>query len=85
MTSARDLIDVDGRVTRWPKKAAEREQILGYLASKFQSDRTYTENEVNYILRQWHNYEDWSSLRRDLIGYSYATRDRYGLEYQFKG
>lgn len=85
MTSNRDLIDTDGRVTRWPKKAAEREQVLSYLGSKFQSDRTYTENEVNHILRQWHTYGDWSSLRRDLIGYGYATRDRHGLEYQFKG
>ncbi len=85
MTSGRDLIDAEGRVTRWPKKSTEREQVLGYLASKFQSDRTYTEIEVNDILRQWHTYEDWSSLRRDLIGYGYATRDRNGLKYQFKG
>lgn len=84
MTSNRDLIDTEGRVTRWPKKAAEREHVLSYLGGKFYNDRTYTENEVNDILRAWHTYGDWSSLRRDLIGYGYATRDRSGLEYQFK-
>lgn len=83
MSSSRDLIDSEGRVTRWPKKSAEREEVLRYLADKFQKNRSYNENEVNDILRQWHSYGDWSSLRRDLIGYGYATRDRNGLEYRF--
>lgn len=83
MSSNRDLIDTDGRVTRWPKKATERELVLSHLASKFKNDHSYNENEVNDILRQWHTYEDWSSLRRDLIGYGYATRDPSGLDYRF--
>ena len=83
MSTSRDLIDEKGQVTRWPKKAAEREEVLRYLSSKFQQDRTYDENEVNLILRKWHSYGDWSSLRRDLIGYGYASRDRNGLAYKF--
>lgn len=56
---------------------------MAYLAEKFDTDRTYTEHEVNHILKQWHTYADWSSLRRDLIGYKFASRDRNGLEYRF--
>ena len=84
MSSVRGLFDTEGKVTRWPKKAVERTEVLRYLAGKFQTDRTYTENEVNDILRAWHTYDDWPTLRRDLIGYGYASRDRQGLEYQFK-
>lgn len=83
MSSSRALIDTEGRVTRWPKKAIERDEVLHYLADKFQKERTYTENEVNEILRKWHTYNDWSSLRRDLVGYGYVTRDRSGLAYKF--
>lgn len=83
MSSDRLLIDSEGKVTRWPKKAVEREEVLRYLASKFRTDQSYNENEVNETLRQWHSYNDWSSLRRDLIGYGYASRDRSGLDYRF--
>lgn len=84
MRADSQLINADGKVTRWPKKPNEREIILTYIASKFETNTTYSESEVNEILRQWHTYNDWSSLRRELVGFGYATRDRYGLEYKFK-
>ncbi len=83
MSSERDLINSGGKVSRWPKKPTERKEVLAYLASKFISDRPYDENEVNQILKQWHTYGDWASLRRELVGFGYAVRDKNGTEYWF--
>lgn len=42
-----NLLDAEGRATRWPKKHQEKELLLEFLASKFQPDQTYSEAEVN--------------------------------------
>jgi hypothetical protein len=85
MSADQSLIDANGKVTRWPKKQIDRQMVLKYLSLKFDTNRDYTEVEVNEIIKQWHTYTDWSSLRRDLIGFGYATRDPSGLHYKFYG
>ena len=61
------LIDSDGRVTRWPRKEAERQLVLHYLRDRFEVGRTYTEREVNEILNLHHTFSDWALLRRELF------------------
>ena len=53
-----DLITEQGIITRWPKKAADRQRILAFLASFFEFDHIYREREVNDILRAHHTFED---------------------------
>jgi hypothetical protein len=62
-----ELITADGVVTRWPKKAAERQRVLLHLAQFFESGRAYPEAEVNEILRAHHAFEDWALLRREMF------------------
>lgn len=40
-------LDANGVVKVWPSKAKNRLVILEYLASKFQSGKQYSEQEVN--------------------------------------
>ncbi|QPC82419.1 DUF2087 domain-containing protein [Phototrophicus methaneseepsis] len=77
------LTDAQGRVNRWPstKDTDEQMAVRRYLASKFEPGRTYTEREVNDILNQWHTFEDWALLRRELFMYQLIARYKDGTSY----
>jgi hypothetical protein len=76
-------LDEEGRVTRWTGKRFVSDQvlILDYLASKFETGKVYTEREVNAILNQWHTFEDWALLRRELFERGYMNREKNGSAY----
>ena len=57
---------------------------LFYLASKFELGKNYTEKEVNQILNNWHTFEDWAMLRRDLYEKRFLWRETKGKEYRLK-
>ena len=78
------FLDERGRVTKLPKKAADRHTALTYLADKFSHDKTYRETEVNKILQEWHTFGDWSLLRRELYDQGFFKRRPDGSRYQRK-
>lgn len=55
--------------------------VLDYLASRFECGRVYTESEVNVLLRQWHTFDDWALLRRELFEQGYLNREKDGSRY----
>ncbi|HEU5097604.1 MAG TPA: metalloregulator ArsR/SmtB family transcription factor [Roseiflexaceae bacterium] len=75
------FLDPSGRVTMWPAKRQAQDQLLTYLASKFEHDRQYTEREVNELLNQWHTYKDHATLRRDLYDARLLDRTPDGARY----
>ena len=75
------FLDSEGRVTQWPKKLSDKLAALSYLSTKFDADRTYSESEVNSVLKTWHTFDDWALLRRDLVEQGYLSRDRDGTSY----
>ncbi len=54
-----------GKLVSIPVQRKKRQIILEKLLDEFERERTYTEKEVNEILRQYH--EDTATLRRELI------------------
>jgi|GEM_PF-1282844 len=76
--------DADGRIIHWPRRKNRKYQldILRYLLTKFELDRTYTEMETNDILRAWHTFEDWAMLRRELFVLGWMDRELDGSNYQ---
>lgn len=62
----RRIINSIGIVIRWPKKEADKDEILHYIASKFNSLKKYSEIEVNNIINQWTTYNDCALTRREL-------------------
>ena len=56
---------VNGRLKVIPVQRKKREVVLRYLAEKFAPDRTYTEQEVSFLLLNYH--EDYASLRREMV------------------
>lgn len=78
-----NLLDNQGRVTRWPTLKFPEEQmaVREYLVSKFEHEREYTEREVNDLLNRWHTFGDWALLRRELFMHELLGRMKNGSRY----
>ena len=76
------FLDDNGRLKQWPSKSKDKLLVTEYLATKFAADRSYREQEVNELLKQWHTFSDWPLLRRSLVDYGYMSRTTDGSEYQ---
>lgn len=64
---------VNGRLKTIPVQRKKREVVLRFLASKFELGRTYTEQEVSFLLLDYH--EDYASLRREMVDTGLMTRE----------
>lgn len=71
------------RLTHIPRKRAKLIVVLEWLVTFFERDRVYSEREINAILKE--RYDDYVSLRRDLVDMKYLRRDRSGSKYVFEG
>jgi hypothetical protein len=63
----------DGRLKTIPAQHKKLLAILGHVVQSFESDRRYSEPEVNAILRRFH--DDTATLRRELVGAGLMARE----------
>ena len=75
------LLDDFGLIIRWPKKPSQKKMVIEYLSSKFESNKTYSEKEVNLILEKSHSFNDVPLLRRELVGRGFLSREDDGSKY----
>ena len=68
----RDFLE-DGALREIPAYRKKRDVILRWLADQFAFGRTYTEAEVNEIIKRSH--PDFATLRRELIGGRFMRRE----------
>jgi hypothetical protein len=59
--------DEHGRLMRWPYKFSVQRLAMWGLWLRFDSGRSYTEREVNEILKAWTTYGDHVTPRRELV------------------
>lgn len=62
----------DGRLTVFPTKVKRKVAILKQLIRRFDSQRQYSEKEVNEVLGS--AFHDYVTLRRNLIEYGFLDR-----------
>lgn len=74
-----NYFDVTGRLKVWPKKF--KNGILGYLAGRFEAGRSFSEAEVNEILKGLHTFDDHALLRRELCDRGFLARKDDGSSY----
>lgn len=55
------------QLTALPAKYKKQLIAFYYLAGKIESNRTYTEREINEILNQWTTFGDPATLRREMF------------------
>jgi hypothetical protein len=72
----------DGPLATYPLKEKKRVAILLELIKRFDANKKYSEQEVNAILKMFH--DDYVLLRRHLIDYGFMDRTRDGSAYWVK-
>ena len=72
---------INGRIQRWPKKNAEKEAVLEYIASQIPPEGKLAEKEINRIIMQNILFDDFTLIRRELIERGYLARTRDCREY----
>lgn len=75
-------IDQNGALKNYPVKEKRKIIVLEYIAKNFSKGKTYSEKEVNRILKRI--YEDYATLRRALIEYGFIERTKNGSSYWVK-
>lgn len=63
---------VNGKLTNIPAQRKKRDVVLRFLVERFEVERSYTELEVNAIIKELH--PDAATLRRELVGAGLMTR-----------
>lgn len=74
-------IDSSDRIIQLPQKQRIRYALLEYLSGKFQFETMYSEKQVNEICNQWHTFNDYFLLRRELVDYGFMGREKDGSRY----
>jgi hypothetical protein len=72
----------DGPLSEFPTKEKKKIIVLNHLLSRFNSEKQYTEKEVNEILKPV--FLDHMLLRRSLVDYGFMDRLRDGSLYWVK-
>lgn len=80
-TALKGFLDSEDRLTTFPAKRKKKLFALFYLAELFEPGRTYTEREVNDLLRQRHTFNDPATLRRELYDFRFLDRSPDGRVY----
>ena len=75
------FLDGQGRVKQMPSKLLMRRAVLLYLHAKFETDKDYSEKEVNALLAQWSTIGDYVLLRRELVDSRLLLRLPNGSRY----
>jgi hypothetical protein len=75
------LKDAKGRIFRWPKKKAEKIEVLKYIKTKFEIGKQYTEKEVNELIMEWHTFGDYALIRREMYDNFLLERTPDGRRY----
>ena len=72
-------LNTDATIRQLPQEGRKMEIILRFVLDAFPFDTTFTEKEVNSILRRF--YVDTATLRRNLVDYGLMARESDGSKY----
>jgi hypothetical protein len=74
--------DSHGRLMRWPVKFTVQKLVMWVLWTHFDAKRSYTEREVNAVLKAANLFSDHVTLRRELINHRLMARQSDGSDYR---
>ena len=74
--------DQRGRLMRWPVKYSVQKLVMWVLWTRFDAKRSYTEPEVNAILKAANLFFDHATLRRELINHRLMSRQSDCTDYR---
>ncbi len=74
----------NGRFYRMPVQRKRRKYVLEYILKAFESNRVYSEKEVNEVIQQY--FDDFCRVRREFVDEKMMTRNegKYRLSSSYK-
>ncbi|GMK37222.1 transcriptional regulator [Paenibacillus sp. CCS19] len=69
----RNFITEQGCIKHIPSQLKKRLIVLEHLTSQLDTDRKYTEKEINDFIRPWN--EDYATIRRELYIHRFVNRE----------
>lgn len=83
-TARKALMQFDsrGRLLRWPNKYSVQKLAMWVLWTAFDGRRSYTEREVNAVLKAANTFGDHVTLRRELVNHRLMARKSDCSEYR---
>ena len=75
------IINEFDEIVVWPKKSLDKDDVMHFLAGKFEANQKYSENDVNKIIIRHHLFNDIPLLRRELISRKLLNRTDDGSLY----
>jgi len=66
-----------------PRDDLEKQKILQRIAKNFETNKEYSEEEVNKIIKSF-DVEDYILFRRELVNFNYLGKDSYKGIYWLK-
>lgn len=82
MDAIKTYMNEEGGLKSYPAREKKKIIILGEIIKNFAKGRTYSEKEVNRILKRI--YEDHTTIRRALVEYGFFERTNDGSSYWVK-
>lgn len=77
----KDYMDSQDRLIAWPYGRKYRDLSLEYIASKFETGRSYTLQEVHAIINQFHTFDQAAMIRSELFENGLLDCTSDGSEY----
>ncbi len=68
------IMNSEGLILRWPKKQKDKDIVIEYISTKFESDVKYAEKDINEIIQKWICFNDYALIRRELFDRGYINR-----------
>ncbi len=78
------FIDGDGKLIAMPSKTKRQLYAIWYIASKIDSDKTYTEREINEAINALTVFKDPATLRREMYDRFLLDRSPDCREYRMR-
>lgn len=64
----------DGLIVALPSQLKKRKVLLDLMAEDFEPGRSYTEQEVNFMILD--HYDDYCAVRRELVDFGLLRREK---------
>lgn len=77
-----NFLTKDNKIKVFPAKRKNKELVLYYLIKQFNQNKTYTEKEINDIIKSNICFDDYATIRRELYDYKLLDRDINGTNYK---
>jgi len=81
MSKLENFLNCKGKIVSWPAKKSIQEEALYYISTKSVPKIMYTEKQVNEIINEWHLFDDYAIIRRELIIKKFLGRNDDGSLY----